>query len=69
MPQSGIFGVGGVKMVEGDDKIRAKKCLAEIREILMQYDCILVPEMRLLPGAVEGNVKIVPKPRVKNEPS
>jgi len=60
-----ILGVGGVKMIEGDDAIRAKKCLAEIQETLMRYDCLIVPVMTLMPGNIEGNVRVIPMPRIK----
>jgi hypothetical protein len=60
-----ILGVGGVKMVEGDDAVRAKKCLAEIQETLMRYDCLIVPILTITPGSVEGNVRIIPMPRVR----
>ena len=66
MEQAKVLGVGGVKMIEGDDQIRARKCMAEIQETLMRYDCVLIPTLTLTPGSVNGNVAIIAKPRAKN---
>jgi len=50
MVNARVLGVGGVKMVEGDDEVRAGKCLVEIKETLMRYDCALMPVLTLRPA-------------------
>lgn len=34
-----------VKLIEGDDRVRAQKCLQAIHEVLGQYDCVLIPRV------------------------
>lgn len=54
----------GVKMIEGNDKVREEKCLQEIKRILAQYDCEMRPEMVLGGQQILSRVAIVAKPRV-----
>ena len=53
----------GIKFIEGDDKIRTDKCLAEINEILEQYDCIMMPEFLISGINMQSRVKIMVKPK------
>lgn len=54
---------GKVKLIEGDDQLRAKKCLEEINEILERYDCVMMPEVRIFGPQLQARVAIVPKIR------
>ena len=54
---------GKVKFIEGDDKVRTKECMAEINEILEQYDCIMIPEFLFSGTNLQNRIKIMPKPR------
>jgi len=56
--------LNGVKMIEGDDKVRAEKCLQEINRALAVFDCNMVPEVIISAGQVMTRVSIVAKPRV-----
>lgn len=51
--------------IEGDDGIRAKKCAAAINDILAKYDSMMIPQLMISPGNVDGTVAIAPKPREK----
>ena len=59
----GMAMAGGVKMIEGDDKVRQEKCLAEIQGILGRYDCDMIPEITIAPGQIRAMVRIQAKPR------
>jgi len=52
-----------VKFIEGDDKVRTSKCLAEINTILEQYDCVMIPEFLFSGTNLSNRIKIMPKPR------
>lgn len=54
----------GVKMIEGDDKVREQKCLQEIQRILGQYDCDMRPEVIISGPQIMTRVTIIAKPRV-----
>ena len=40
---SPLVTAGGLKMIAGDDKMRAERCLQNVKMILEQYDCELHP--------------------------
>lgn len=52
-----------IPFIEGDDKMRAKKCLQEIQVLLQQYGCELHPRVTQTPMGNEWGYSIVPKPR------
>jgi len=52
-----------VKFIEGNDKVRTEKCLAEINGILDQYDCIMIPEFLFSGTNLSNRIKILPKSR------
>lgn len=54
---------GGVKLFEGDDKTRQKKCLAEIQRVCNAYDCDMLPEVTIGARGILAAVKIQAKPR------
>lgn len=54
----------GVKMIEGNDKVREQKCLQEIQRILGQYDCEMRPEVIISGPQIMTRVTIIAKPRV-----
>ena len=59
----------GLKMVEGDDKQRATKCLQAIQEILQRYDCRMHPLIALgAEGVVQASVRVLPVPRQPTPP-
>ena len=53
-----LKGNKNVKMIEGDDKARAEKCLAEIQEASKTFKCSLAPEIILSGGKVMDRLKI-----------
>jgi len=53
-----LKGNKNVKMIEGDDKARAQKCLAELKEASKSFKCSLVPEIILSGGKVMDRLKI-----------
>lgn len=57
------FRTQNAKLIEGDDGIRAQKCMQEINVLLEQYDCLLIPEFHIVGTQIATAVKIVPKPR------
>ena len=58
----------GVKMIEGDDRLREQKCLQEIQGLLDMYDCNMVPEMIISGPNIMTRVSIVAKKRVAPVP-
>lgn len=38
----------GIKLIEGDEKKRAQKCLKAIKEALNGFDCLIVPQADVL---------------------
>ena len=57
---------GGLKLIEGDDKQRAKRCMQNLQIILEQHDCELHPLVTISPMGNEFGFKVVPKSRGKN---
>ena len=45
-------------MIEGDDKVRAQKCLAELQEVNKKFNCSLTPEFIFSGGKVMDRLKI-----------
>ena len=56
---------GNLKMIEGDDKIRAQRCLQNIQVILDHYDCELHPQCTISPLGNTFAYSILPIPRQK----
>lgn len=56
----------GAKLIEGDDKIRERKCLEHIQQILEAFDCMLIPQLTLTPLGIQGRWGVKAKSR---EPS
>jgi hypothetical protein len=52
-----------MKLIEGDDKVRAQKCYQEVQRVLDLYDCVLLPELKIVGGQPQHMVHIAPKPR------
>lgn len=55
------------KMIEGDDQVRAEKCLQEINAILQRYDCRMDPQIVITGNQTMSRVIIQAIKRVKNE--
>jgi hypothetical protein len=54
-----------IPLIEGNDQIRADKCMAEIQNTLVAYDCAMIPALTITAnGIIKGHVKIVAKPRI-----
>ena len=51
------------KFIEGNDQIRANKCMQQINDILDQYDCAMIPEFIISGKEILSGIKIVAKPR------
>ena len=60
----GFVHSGPLKLIEGDDKVRAEKCLQNIQAVLEQYDCDIHPTVTLTPLGIQFGYKTVAKPRV-----
>lgn len=54
-----------LKLIEGDDQQRARKCLDTIMGILESYDCIMRPEVIFGGNQITSRVVVEPKPRDK----
>lgn len=52
-----------IKLFEGNDKIRAQKCLQRIQEVLAQHDCELHPTVNITPAGNQFGYTIVPTQR------
>lgn len=63
-----IFENPGIKNIEGDDRVRVKKCTQELEVVLQRFDCVLVPQVVITGGNVQGMVRIVAKPRTPTKP-
>jgi hypothetical protein len=61
----GLIQTGNLKMIEGDDKVRAERCLQNIKVILEQYDCDIHPVVTLTPRGNSFGFNIVAQPRGK----
>jgi len=59
----GLIKTGNLKMIEGDDKVRAERCLQNVKVILEQYDCELHPVVTLTPRGNKFGFNIVALPR------
>ena len=57
-------GMFNPKLIEGDDQVRASKCMQQIHNILDQYDCAMIPEFIISGKEILSGIKIVAKPRV-----
>ena len=51
-------------MIEGNDQIRAEKCLQNIQVVLEQYDCELHPVVTITPRGNQFGFNVAAKPRV-----
>jgi len=52
-----------VKMIGGNDKQRAERCLQNINQVLEMYDCELHPIVTVTPMGNNFGYNIVPKKR------
>ena len=56
-----------VKMIVGDDKVRAQKCAQAIGEAIkqleQQFDCVFTPCIQVTPDGNMGSFLVRPKPR------
>jgi len=59
----GLVYKGPLKMIEGNDQIRAQRCLQNIQVVLEQYDCELHPTVTITPMGNQFGFKVVAKPR------
>lgn len=53
----------GIKIIEGNDDVREKKCAMVINTILKEYDCVMIPVFTIVPGQIEGKIDVIAKPR------
>jgi len=52
--------MNGATMIEGDPKIRAKKCVEAVNAIVKQYRCQMYAECLVSPKGVRSFVQIEP---------
>jgi len=50
---------GGVKLIEGDDKVREEKCLAKFRQDLEVFKCAAIPMVTMGAGRIEAWVRFI----------
>ena len=63
-----IIGNNSPKLIEGDDKKRAAKCMQRISKLLQQYDCAMMPELTIIgDGSVKGRILIKPMLRTGHQ--
>ena len=60
----GLVHSGPLKMIEGDDRVRAEKCLQNIQVVLESYDCELHPVVTITPRGNQFGFNVAAKPRV-----
>ena len=58
-----IFNSQNIKLIEGDDQLRAENSLKKIENILRQSDCAIHPEITLKPTGPRWNWSVVAIPR------
>lgn len=56
------------KVIVGDDKETQQRCMDEIKGVLAKYDCVLVPQAMLSPGAAEFMIHCRKRPKGVGEP-
>ena len=62
-----IIGSGNLKLIEGNDKVRAQRCMQNVQVILDQHDCELHPLVTITPTGNEYGFRVFPKPRIKEK--
>jgi len=50
-----------IPLIESSDKIRAQKCLEALKNILMQFDCEIIPQINHIGTATEAGYFIFAK--------
>lgn len=55
-----ILNMGNVKAIEGDDNLRARKCLAEIQKACARYDCVIRPEIHIEGNQLRACINVLP---------
>jgi len=55
--------ISNAKYIEGNDQVRAEKCLAKIQEISNQFDCDIIPQVTIIPGRIDAQIIVVARPR------
>jgi len=50
-----------IKLVEGNDRVREKKCSQRNEEILKKFDCYMIPEFLFSGNLTEPRTKIISK--------
>ena len=53
---------GKPRTIEEDNKIKQGECLDEIKKILNQYNCVMIPELVVSGNGVQSRVRIMVKP-------
>ena len=59
-----VIDMPGVKLFEGNDQERVNRFMAEVERLCNQFDCALVPEVRIVGTNVIPNIVAVAKPRL-----
>ena len=49
------------KQVIGDEKRRSDECMQELQQILVKYDCAIVPRAVISPQGIEFQIETVPR--------
>lgn len=56
------------KEIVGDDELRSQKCMAAIKEICEQYDCVIIPQTIITGAQIQWDLGVFPKPRQPETP-
>jgi len=59
-----VIDMPGVKIFEGSDQERVEKFWAAVQRLCKQFDCALIPELRIVGSNVMPNIIAVAKPRL-----
>ena len=59
-----VIDMPGVKLFEGSDQERVEKFWAGVRRLAVQFDCALVPEIRIIGTNIVPNIVAIAKPRL-----
>jgi len=46
----------GIKLIEGSDEVRKKKCQQAVKMVLKEKECKMVPEFLISAGSVRGRI-------------
>jgi len=64
MASDNVIDMPGIKIFEGSEQERVQKFMQGVERLSRQFDCALIPEIRIVGTSVVPNIVAVAKPRV-----